>query len=99
MGHPLRTRRVLTLAVVSRVLLSLGPAPGVAQTAQSSGRALERLREGARFMSSFSRLEDLGVAGAEGRQAASATAQPGVLRWLGMKNTLSTCDLTAGVPG
>ena len=99
MGHPLRTRRLLTLAVLSIVLLSLGPAPGVARTAQSSGRALELLRERARFMSSFNRLQDLGAGHAGGRQAASATAQPGVLRWLEMKNALSRFATAGGSIG
>jgi hypothetical protein len=97
MGHPLRTRRVLTLVVVSIVLVSLGPAPGVAQTGQSSGRTLELLRERARFMSSFSRLHDLGALAAT-RQGAT-TARPGPLRWLEVKSSLSRFAIASGPSG
>jgi hypothetical protein len=99
MGHPLRTRRLLTLVVVSIVLLSLGPAPGVAQPTPSSDRALELLRQRARFMSSFSGLHDLGALHAEGPLAARTTAQPAVLRWLEIKNTMSRFATAGGSPG
>jgi hypothetical protein len=99
MGHSIRTRRLLAALVVSFALVPFAPAPGGAQPAQSSERTLERLRERGRFMSSYSRLHDLGGPSAVGPQAASAAAQPGVLRWLEVKTTLSRFATAGGSTG
>src|SRR5215211_3476829 len=99
MGHSIRTRRLLAALVVSFALVPFAPAPGGAQPAQSSARTLERLRERARFMSSFSRLHDLGGPSAVGRQVASAPAQAGVLRWLEVKSSLSKFATAGGSSG
>jgi hypothetical protein len=99
MGPLFRTRCVLALTVVSIVFLSLGPVPGVAQTARSSGGPLELLRERARFLSSFNRLHDLGVFDAQSRQSAPTAAQPGVLRWLEAKRAMSRFATAGGPTG
>jgi hypothetical protein len=99
MAHLLRTSRMLALVIVSIVLLPLAPAPGIAQTARSAGGPLELLRERTRFMSSLSRLHDLGALHAQGGQAASTTAQPAVLRWLEVKSTLSRFATAGGSTG
>lgn len=49
-------------------------------------------------MSSFNELQDLALQ-AEGGQATAATAQPGVLRWLEVKNTLSRFATAGGSTG
>ena len=99
MGRRLiHTRRMLAVLILGIMILPLTPPPGVAQTTRSSGGSLERLRERARFMSSFNRLQDLAL-DAEGGPAASTTAQPGVLRWLEVKNSLSKFATAGGSPG
>jgi hypothetical protein len=100
MRHPIRPRRLLAVLVVGFALLLFlfAPAPGGAQPARPSGGPLERLRERARFMSSFNELQDLALQ-AEGGQATAATAQPGVLRWLEVKNTLSRFATAGGSTG
>jgi hypothetical protein len=99
MDHPIRARRILAVAIVSMVILPFAPVPGVAQSARSSGGALERMRERARFMSSLDRLHDLKAVGAKSRQSPNATAQPRILRWLEAKRSLSRFATAAGPTG
>jgi hypothetical protein len=99
MGHSIRTSRLLASLVVSIALVPFAPAPGGAQPARPSGGSLEQLRQRARFMSSSTPLHHLGGPSAVGPQAASAAAQPGVLRWLEVKSALSRFATTGGSSG
>jgi hypothetical protein len=96
MGRRIRTRRLLTVVIVSIMILPFTPPPGAAQPARSSGGPLELLQERARFMSSFNTLHDLGALATGGQWAASTAAQPGPLRWLEAKRGLSRFAAAGG---
>jgi hypothetical protein len=90
---------VLAALIVSIVILPFTAPTGAAQTAGSSSEPLERLRGRVRFMASFSRLQHLDAVAAAGRQAVTATAQPGPLAWLEVKSTLSRFATARGPAG
>jgi hypothetical protein len=91
MGRLTRTRRLLAVLILSIVILPLSPPNGAAQTTGSSGGPLELLRKRARFMSSYTTLQELGVL--------AAADQGGPLPWLHVKETMSKFATARGPGG